>query len=228
MTGFASLHRFAVTAAMTSALAFGLAAAPAPADAAPRDNHGSHHDKKGGKKNHPKPVSGTYTIDPWHTMVLAQWNHFEFSNPTANFADVTGTIQYDARRPERSSVDVTIPISGLHGFSDAFDHHLRAPDLFDIAQFPQATFKSTRVKQLGRDRFWVRGNLTIKGITKSVDLDVTLNHGGVHGMTQQPAIGFDAYTTIKRSDFGLGLAVPLVSDKVRLRITTEAQIGPSH
>ena len=220
MTGFASLHRFALTAAATATLAVGIASA---VQAAPSDD-----DAKSSRHKHPRPVSGTYVIDPWHTMVLAQWTHFEFSNPTANFADVAGTIKYNAQNPNASSVEVTIPISGLHGFAEPFDHHLRAPDLFDIAQFPQATFKSTRVKQLGHDRFWVRGNLTIKGITKPVDLDVKLNHAGVHGMTQQPAIGFDARGTVKRSDFGLGLAVPLVSDEVKLRITTEAQIGPAH
>jgi polyisoprenoid-binding protein YceI len=121
-----------------------------------------------------------------------------------------------------SSVEVTLPLSGLSAFSDKFNEHLRSADFFDAAKFPAATFKSTKVEAAGKDKLKVTGNLTIKDITKPVVLDVTLNKAGEHPMMKMPAIGFNATATIKRSDFGVGNYAPMVSDEVSLRITTEA------
>lgn len=165
----------------------------------------------------------TYKIDPSHTNVIAQWNHFGFSNPTAHFGDADGTLVYDADDAAASSVEVTLPLSGLNSYTAKFDQHLRSSDFFDAAAFPVATFESTRVEAVGEGKLKVAGNLTIKDITKPVVLDVTLNKVGVH-MNKQPAIGFDATTTVKRSDFDLGMAAPMVSDEVEIRITTEASV----
>jgi polyisoprenoid-binding protein YceI len=164
----------------------------------------------------------TYTLDPTHTNVVAQWNHFGFSNPFANFGDVEGTLVYDAANPAASSVQVTLPLAGLDGFSDKFDEHLRSADFFDAAKYPDATFKSTRVEAAGTDKLKVTGDLTIKDVTRPVVLDVTLNKAGEHPMKKVPAIGFDATATISRTEFGVGAFVPNVGDAVTLRITTEA------
>ena len=164
----------------------------------------------------------TYEMDPSHTMVLAQWNHFGFSNPTANFGIDKGTIIYDAKAPAKSSVEVSMPLNLLSSFTDKFNEHLKSADFFDSAAFPTATFKSTSVKAKGPNKLEVKGNLTIKNNTKPVTLDVTLNKKGVNPMSKKEGVGFDATTTIKRSDFGVGKYVPNVSDNVKLRITTEA------
>jgi len=164
----------------------------------------------------------TYKLDPTHTNVLASWNHFGYSNPYANFGDVEGTLVYDVADVAKSSVQVTLPLSGLNGFSPKFNDHLRSADIFDIAKFPAATFKSTKVESVGNGKLKITGDLTIKGITKPVVLDATLNKASDHPMKKVPAIGFDATATIKRSDFGLGLYAPMVGDEVTLRITTEA------
>lgn len=169
--------------------------------------------------------SGTYALDPAHTIVLASWNHMGYSNPSLNFADAKGELVYNAENPSASSVNVTLPLSGITSFTKEFDTHLRNSDFFDIAKFPEATFKSTSVTPAGVNKFTVAGDLTIKGISKPVTLDVTLNGAGEHPMTKQQAIGFDATTTLKRSDFGLEMAAPAVSDEVKLRITTEAQMA---
>jgi polyisoprenoid-binding protein YceI len=116
---------------------------------------------------------------------------------------------------------VTLPLSGLNAFTAKFDEHLRSADFFDAIKFPSASFRSTKVEDLGDGKLKVSGDLTIKDITKPVVLDVTLNKIG-ENMQKQAAIGFDASTTIKRSDFGVGLYAPAVSDEVRIRITTEA------
>jgi polyisoprenoid-binding protein YceI len=165
----------------------------------------------------------TYRLDPAHTDVIAQWSHFGFSNPSAHFGDVDGTLVYDADNVAASSVEVTLPLSGLNSFTAKFDEHLRSSDFFDAAAFPVATFKSTKVEAVGEGRLKVTGNLTIKDTSKPVVLDVALNKAG-ENMGGQPTIGFDATTTIKRSDFGVDLYAPKVSDEVEIRITTEASV----
>ena len=167
----------------------------------------------------------TYKLDPGHTNVLASWNHFGYSNPSINFGQVDGTLVYDADQVSASSVQVTLPLTGLSALADQFYDHLTSDKWFDAAKYPAATFKSTRVEAAGEGKLKVTGDLTIKGITKPVVLDVTLNKTGQHPMMKVPAVGFDATATLKRSDFGLGYAVPAVSDEVSLRITVEAHAG---
>jgi len=170
-------------------------------------------------------VSGTYVIDPNHTNVIAQWSHFGFSNPVANFGGVEGRIVYDAANVGASSVEVTLPLSGLSSFASDFNEHLSSADFFDVAKFPVATFKSTSVEAAGGNKLKVTGDLTIKDITKPVVLDVTINKFGEQPMAKRAAAGFDATTTVKRSDFGVGAYAPNVSDEVQLRITTEAVVA---
>ena len=169
-------------------------------------------------------AAGTYKLDPTHTDVLVQWSHMGFSNPSAHFGNVDGTLVYDAADVGKSSVEVTLPLSGLNTFTAKFDEHIRSADFFDAAKFPTATFKSTKVEAAGTNKLTVTGDLTVKGITKPVVLDVTVNGAGEHPMAKVPSVGFDATTTIKRSDFGVGAYAPAVSDDVKIRITTEASI----
>ena len=164
----------------------------------------------------------TYKLDPGHTNVLASWNHFGYSNPSINFGQVDGTLVYDADQVSASSVQVTLPLTGLSALADQFYEHLTSDKWFDAAKYPTATFKSTKVEAAGNGKLKITGDLTIKGITKAVVLDATLNKAAEHPMKKVPAIGFDATASIKRSDFGLGLYVPMVGDDVSLRITTEA------
>ncbi|MCD9030059.1 YceI family protein [Luteimonas sp. BDR2-5] len=170
-------------------------------------------------------VSGTYVIDPSHTDVIAQWSHFGFSHPIAHFSGVEGQIVYDADDVPASSVEVTIPLSGLNSHVGKFDDHLRSADFFDAATFPEATFKSTAVESAGGNKLKVTGDLTIKDNTHPVVLDVTINKFGEQPMAGRPAAGFDAVAQIKRSDFGVGAYAPNVSDEVELRITTEAVVA---
>ena len=164
----------------------------------------------------------TYKLDPKHTNVLATWNHFGFSNPSLNFGQADGTLVYDAVNVSNSSVQVTLPFTGVSALADQFYDHLAGDKWFDAAKYPNATFKSTKVEAAGEGKLKVTGDLTIKDITKPVVLDVHLNKVGEHPMAKVPAIGFDATATVKRSDFGVGAYAPMVSDEVTLRITTEA------
>ncbi|MGY0633855.1 YceI family protein [Luteimonas sp. A478] len=166
----------------------------------------------------------TYKIDPTHTDVVAQWNHFGFSNPIAHFGQVDGTITYDPDNVAASRVEVVLPLAGLSSHVAAFDEHLRSADFFDADNYPQATFKSTSVRSAGDGKLAITGDLTIKGITRSVVLDASINTIGENPMNNQPTAGFDAVATIRRTDFDLGLFAPHVSDEVQLRITTEASV----
>ena len=166
-----------------------------------------------------------YTLDPNHTIVLASWNHFGYSNPVANFGQVDGQLDYDAADPAASGVRVVLPLAGLNSFVPKFDEHLRSGDFFDAAKYPTIVFQSTGTEAVGEGKLKVTGDLTIRDVTRPVVLDVTLNKTGVR--QGRPAVGFDASTTIKRSEFGLGLFVPNVSDDVTLRISTEATVPKS-
>ena len=166
----------------------------------------------------------TYRLDPDHTMVLFSWNHFGFSNPTADLGLGQGTLVFDEQHPARSSVDVTLPLSLLDTHVPALDKHLKEADFFDADKYPTVTFKSTKVQPLGGHKFKVTGELTVHGVTKPVVLDATLNKIGIHPMTKAQSIGFDATATLKRSEFGIGAYVPMVSDLITIHITTEGSV----
>lgn len=167
------------------------------------------------------PVS--YKIDPNHTNVIATWDHFGYSRPSAHFGQADGVLVYDADNVAKSSVKVTLPMSGLSAFVADFDAHLRSADFFEVEKYPDARFTSTKVEAAGENKLRVTGDLTMHGVTKPVVLDVTLNKAGT-GRDGQPRVGFDATTTIKRSEWGLGRFAPNVSDEVAIRITTEAGV----
>ncbi|MET4569713.1 YceI family protein [Rhodanobacter soli] len=166
----------------------------------------------------------TYKLDPGHTMVLFSWNHFGYSNPTADLGLGEGTLVFDEQHPANSSVEVTLPLARLDTHVSALDEHLKKPDFLNADQYPVVTFKSTEVQPLGGNKFKVTGNLTVHGVTRPVVLDATLNKVGPHPMTKAPSIGFDATASIKRSDFGVGAYVPNVSDELTIRITTEGSV----
>lgn len=169
-----------------------------------------------------KPI--TYTIDPTHTATVFTWNHFGFSTPSGNFSDIQGSIVVDNAKPANSSVNVTIPLSSLNTNVGALDDHLKGADFFDAAKYPTITFKSTKVQAVGKNKYKITGNLTIKDVTKPVVLDAVLNKQGEHPMAKVPAIGFNATTSFNRSAFGVGAYVPNVGDKITVNITTEATV----
>ena len=169
-----------------------------------------------------KPVD--YKIDPTHTATVFTWNHFGFSTPSANFSDIQGTISVDNAKPADSSVNVTIPLSSLNTNVAALDEHLKNADFFDAAKYPNITFKSTKVQALGKNKYKITGNLTVKDVTKPVVLDAVLNKQGEHPMTKAQSIGFNATTSFNRSAFGVGAYVPNVGDKITVNITTEASV----
>jgi polyisoprenoid-binding protein YceI len=162
-----------------------------------------------------------YTFEPTHSQVNFTYMHLGLSQQTQQLRTVGGTLMLDAEDLTKSSVDVTIDMNSIDTGVAKFDEHLKSADFFDTAQFPTATFKSTAVEKAGDNKLKVAGDLTLHGVTRPVVLDVTVNKLGEHPMAKKPAAGFNATTTVKRSDFGLGGYVPAVGDEVAISIASE-------
>lgn len=170
----------------------------------------------------PRAQAADYRIDTNHSTVVASWKHFGFTRTVIQFSSLDGVVSYDPANVAQSKVDVRIPISGLvTGVAD-FRDHLGSSQFFDIAKFPEARFTSTAVTAAGPSRLKVVGNLTIKGITRQVTLDATLNKAAVQPMARRDAVGFSATGTIRRSEFDMGDYAPNVDDEVELQIFVEA------
>jgi polyisoprenoid-binding protein YceI len=120
-------------------------------------------------------------------------------------------------------VTATIGLASVDSNIRKLDEKLATSDYFDVAQYPTATFKSTRVEKGSTpDRLKVTGDLTLHGVTKPVTLDVDVVKVGPHPLRKGEAAGFDATATIKRSDFGIKTYLPMVADDVKLHIVAEA------
>ncbi|MEP9379639.1 YceI family protein [Aquabacter sp. CN5-332] len=163
--------------------------------------------------------AGTYAADPGHTRVTWSISHLGYSTYSGIFPAVTGTLVLDENDTSKSRVDVTIPVERVGTLDPDLDKHLKAPDFLDVAKFPTATFKSTGIKAAGRTAK-ITGDLTLRGVTKPVTLDVTFNQAGV-AMDKLYTVGFDATAVIKRSDFGMTTYLPVLGDAVTLRIEAE-------
>ena len=165
----------------------------------------------------------TYTLETNYTQAVFRWNHLGFSDPAAQLAQGAGTLEFDAMNPAKSRIEVTFPLATLATGVPDLDEHLKSEDFFEIAKFPTATFKSVKIEPgMGAGQFRVIGNLTLHGMTRPVTLDATLLKTGDNARTGVASVGFNATTTIKRSEFGLGAFVPQVSDAVRIQLTAQA------
>lgn len=163
----------------------------------------------------------TYALDTSHTYPRFSYSHFGFSKQLSRFNKTTGTVTLD-KAAKTGAVDVTIDMKSVDTGSDLFDQHIQGADFLDTANHPTATFKSTRVKFDGDKPVSVEGNLTIKGITKPVTLTITSFLAKPHPILKKDALGANATTMIKRSEFNAGKYAPNVGDEVTLEIAIEA------
>jgi len=166
-------------------------------------------------------AADTYVPDKGHTEIRFSWSHFGVSKMSGLILDYKGALNFDAASPENSKLDFTAKTDSLWTHVEKLDLHLKSADFFDAAKFPEITFKSTKVEKTGETTGRITGDLTIKGVTRPVTLDTKLVFKGPHPMTKKPALGFQAVTTIKRSDFNVSTFVPAVSDGIDITINTE-------
>lgn len=172
-----------------------------------------------------KVPSGTYTMDPQHGYVTFSYSHLGFSNPTLHFRTIDASIELDADDPAASNVNVTIDAESIDSGVEVFDGHLVGERWFNTAQFKDITFVSTALVQSEEGAGTLTGDLTIKGITKPVTLDVTLIAAGEHPAHQRDTVGVQATGMVLRSDFDLGAFAPAVSDEIAVTISGEFNLA---
>ncbi len=163
----------------------------------------------------------TFVIDNSHTFPSFSYSHFGYSKQLSRFDKTTGTIVLD-KAAKTGSVDVTIDTTSVNTGSTLFNEHIQGADFFDTAQYPTATFKSTKVHFKGDKPVAVDGDLTIKGVTKPVTLKMESFHLMPHPMLKKDALGANAVTKVKRSEFNMGKYTPHVGDDVTIEIAVEA------
>lgn len=162
----------------------------------------------------------TYTVDDSHTFADFSYNHMGLSQQLNTFEKASGTVVLDLEA-KTGEVDITIDTTSVNTGHEAFNGHIQGEDFLDTAQFPTATFKSTKVVFEENTPTAVEGDLTIKGITKPVTLEILHFNAMPHPMLKKPAMGANAKVDIKRSDFNADKFAPAVSDEVTLTLSFE-------
>ena len=172
------------------------------------------------------PEAGTYALDPAHTTVEFVGRHLMITKVRGRFTEFSGEIVVGAT-PEESSVNVTVQTASVDSSDDKRDGHLRSPDFLDVEQFPTMTFRSTAVEPGDDGTAKVTGDLTVKGVTRPVTLDVEFD-GAQSDPWGGKRLGFSASAEIDREDWGLTWNVALetggvlVGKKIRLEFNVEA------
>jgi polyisoprenoid-binding protein YceI len=163
----------------------------------------------------------TYTVDSSHTFPRFSYSHLGFSTQLSTFSKTSGTVVFDAQA-KTGAVDIMIDTTTVNTGSTDFNGHIQGEDFLDTAKFPTATFKSSKVVFAGDKPASIEGQLTIKGVSKPVTLTVSSFQAVPHPMMKVPALGANAFVTIKRTEFNAGKYAPYVGDEVRIDIAIEA------
>lgn len=172
----------------------------------------------------PAKAADTYTFDVEGAHIYAgfQINHLGFSTMHGRFDTFDGSIEYDAANPSASKVNVVIQTASVNTNHAKRDGHLKSPDFFNTAEFPEMTFVSKKVDPGANGSAKITGDLTMLGVTKSVTLDTKLINVGPHPFNKKPIAAWSARGTIKRSDFGMKYGLPVIGDEVTLLLDIEA------
>lgn len=172
-------------------------------------------------------TQSTWTLDPDHTQVWFAVKHMMFATVKGQFPGVSGELRLHESDPSKSVVNVAIDAATIDTRSAQRDEHLRSADFFDVANHPHLTFVSRKIEPVGGSKYRVTGDLTIRGTTREVVLDVEETGRGKDPWGQQK-LGFTASGSIDRKDFGLTwnqaleAGGVLVSDEVKISIDGQA------
>ena len=173
-------------------------------------------------------ATGTvWAIDPAHTSVEFAVKHMMVSTVKGRFSDVAGTITGNIDHPAGAQVEVTIAANSIDTRNEQRDAHLRSADFLDAEQYPQITFTSKKIEERNKNSYLVRGDLTIRGTTKEVELEASVNGVGKSPYGTE-VVGITASTVLSRQEWGLTWNVALetggvlVGDALRVNIEVEA------
>ncbi|HLR30498.1 MAG TPA: YceI family protein [Paenalcaligenes sp.] len=163
----------------------------------------------------------TYQADPTHTFAHFIYDHMGLSRQNNSFENTNGVLTLDLEE-KTGDLQIEIDLLSVNTGAKIFNEHLQGEDFFDTENHPTATFESTKVIFDGDEPVEVEGELTIKGITKDVTLEIEhYQYLEEHPMLKRPAIGANAKTTVKRSDFDMDKFAPAVSDEVTIEVSFE-------
>lgn len=167
-------------------------------------------------------AADTYAIDGAHSSAAFAVKHLGISTVHGRFADVSGTILFDAQAPEKSSVTAVIKSASLTTDNAQRDKHLNSEDFFDTAKYPEIRFQSTSVRKEGDDKFVAVGMLTIRDVTKQVEIPFTLAQG--KGSKGESRLGVEGALTVTRYDYHVSWdsTGALVGKDVRIELNVEA------
>jgi polyisoprenoid-binding protein YceI len=166
-------------------------------------------------------VPETFVIDNNHTFPSFSYSHFGFTVQTSRFNKTSGTVVID-RAARSGSVDVVIDTPSVDTGSPLLNEHIQDADFLDTSAFPTATFKSTKVNFEGDRPVSIEGQLTLKGITRPVTLQITAFQLAPNPIVKKDAVGANATALVKRTDFNAGKYAPYVGDDVTINIAIEA------
>ncbi len=168
---------------------------------------------------------GTWKFDPMHTQVEFSAKHLGMMTVRGHFAEVTATGEVHPDQPERSSVEAVINTASIRTHNEQRDNDLRSSNFLEVEKYPTMTFKSTAITPAGPDRYTMTGDLTIKGTTRPVTLDV-VKYGEFNDPNMGHRIGYAAEAQINRKDFGMRFEMMLdgrfiVSNEIQISIEGE-------
>lgn len=163
----------------------------------------------------PELASGTWIIDPVHSAVSFSVRHLNLAALRGGFGEFSGEITV-GEDPLASTVRAEISIASINTLNGARDGHLLTGDFFDSEKFPTATFVSTGVTEVAEGKFTLKGELTLKGVTKQIDFELQFNGTEPDPQSGAAKAGFSAVTEILRSDFGVGPIISLPSGKLAI------------
>ena len=173
----------------------------------------------------------TYELDPGHTEVIFAWNHAGLTTQRGEWTGISGSVDFDPADVAATTINVEIDAASIHTGVGALDDHLKSGDFFDAANNPTITFASTGAVQTGAETLRLTGDLTVKGQTVPVTLDVELTFMGAHPLGgffdyyKGDWVGIEATGTVMRTALGVGLYAPGTSDAVDLTISAEMKAG---
>lgn len=170
---------------------------------------------------------GRYQLDPHHWNVSFDVDHFHYSRFVIRFDKTTAQLDWNADGMSASSVRATLDASSVNTNVPLLDRMLRGPDMFDVARYPDIVFVSTGFERTGDDKGVLKGDLTIRGTTRPVSLNVTFNGHAVNPLTKQQTLGFSADGHFSRAQFGLTTWYPAVGDDVHVAIQAEFSKAPA-
>jgi len=162
----------------------------------------------------------TWQIDPKHTAAQFSVRHLGISTVRGEFSKVSGSVQYDATNPGKSSIQATIEATSVNTRVEARDNDLRSPHFFDVEKYPTITFQSKKIEAAGAGRLKVTGNLTIHGVTKEVVLDEDGPSPAIKDRAGE-RMGASATTKINRMDFGVSGAPGVAGDEITITLDIE-------